>query len=445
MNWLKNWFDRTFIIKPEDAVPEAVAVNFRHNVLTNTLDLSFFFFSDSFWSINTILPVFAATLTDSPFLIGLIPAVVNAGWFLPQIFLAKRASALPEILPLSKRFGIFERIPLMLLAVLPLLIGKIDRPAVFWLLFLLSVWRGISGGFSALPWQELNARVFPISHRARYIGFSRVVAQAFAILGSVISGFVLANFVYPRNYMLGFLIASFTLWISFYFYAGNREPKSAPAAADDPETKPEIPNDNTWKMIRRIWRSDGNFRRYLVSRSLCFLGNMASAFLAVFAIQRFGLSDEYAAIFTTIILVTGVIAYAVWGYLGDRLGPQKVVLLAFALWGAGLIVAVLANSIWVYFLVFALFSIYSAGLNVGDAMLVMELGEDHLRPSYLGMARTLTGSFLLLAPVLAGRLVRQFGYAPMFLVSLGFMATATALMATVKDRPRRLYRQSQHS
>ena len=128
--------------------------------------------------------------------------------------------------------------------------------------------------------------------------------------------------------------------------------------------------------------------------------------------------------------------HAMWGYLGDSIGPQSSDLVLRAL-GWGLILAVLAPSIWVYYLVFALFSVYSAGLNVGDTMLVMELGEDHLRPSYLGMARTLTGIFLLLAPVLAGWLVKSFNYNTMFLVALAFMVLATALMATVKDRPRR--------
>ena len=119
MNWLKNFFLRTFQIKPEDEVPEAVAVNFKHNVLVNTVELSFYFFADSFWSINTILPVFAASLTDEPFLIGLIPAIVNAGWFLPQLFLVKRTSHLPKVLPLSKRMGLLERIPLTLLIFIP--------------------------------------------------------------------------------------------------------------------------------------------------------------------------------------------------------------------------------------------------------------------------------------------------------------------------------------
>ena len=75
-------------ILPEDNVHPEVARHFKHNVYVNTMDMTLFIFGDSFISVNTILPVFAATLTDSPLVIGLIPAIINAGWFLPQRFMA---------------------------------------------------------------------------------------------------------------------------------------------------------------------------------------------------------------------------------------------------------------------------------------------------------------------------------------------------------------------
>jgi hypothetical protein len=81
-NRIRYLVSNIFRIRPEDNVPASVAKNFRHNAIINTLDVSFFFMADSFWNINTIMPVFAATLTDNPFLIGLMPAIVNAGWFL---------------------------------------------------------------------------------------------------------------------------------------------------------------------------------------------------------------------------------------------------------------------------------------------------------------------------------------------------------------------------
>lgn len=436
MNPIVRLFDRALRIHPEDNVPADVVANFKHNVIANTVDLMFFFFSDSLWSINTIMPVFAATLTDSPFLVGLIPAVVNAGWFIPQLFLSGRISKMPKVLPFSKKMGFLERLPYMFLPLLTLLIGKIENQNVYWLLLLIMIWRGLGGGMSGLPWQEINARVIPISHRSRFIGLSRVFAQLTGLLGSLLSIYLLARFPYPKNYAIGFMVAIVSLWISFAAYSQNREPevKIANHHQDDEEQKPK---GQTWSLMRQIIKTDGNFRRYLTSRSLAFLGNMASAFIAVYAIDRFQLGDEQAAVFTALILVSGIFGYMLWGALGDRIGPQKVVLLSFIIWGLGLLVAVFSKSLWLYYLVFAAFGFYSAGLNLGDTILVMELGEERLRPTYLGMARTLTGAFLLFAPLLSGWLVQSFSYLVMFAVSLGFVVLATILMATVKDHPRR--------
>ncbi|MDD2522225.1 MAG: MFS transporter [Anaerolineaceae bacterium] len=435
MKALNNLFDRVLRIHPEDNVPSDVAANFKHNVIANTIDLMFFFFSDSLWSINTIMPVFAATLTDSPFLVGLIPAVVNAGWFIPQLFMSGRISKMPKVLPFSKKMGFLERLPYMFLPLLTLLIGKIENQSVYWLLLLIMIWRGIGGGMSGLPWQEINARVIPITHRARFFGISRVFAQLTGVLGSLLSIYLLGKYPYPQNYAIGFVVAVVTLWISFAAYAQNREPEiELPADTQDENEKPK---GQTWSLMKQILKADGNFRRYLTSRSLAFLGNMATAFLAVYAIDRFKLGDAQAAVFTALILVSGIFGYILWGSLGDRIGPQKVVILSFVTWGLGLLVAIFSQSLWVYYAVFAAFGLYSAGLNLGDTMLVMELGEERLRPTYLGMARTLTGAFLLLAPILSGWLVQRYSYLVMFTVSLGFVILATILMATVKDRPRR--------
>ena len=436
---LRYLLSNLFRIRPENNVPASVARNFRHNVLINTLDISFFFMADSFWNINTIMPVFAATLTDNPFIIGLMPAIVNAGWFLPQMFIASRVTNSPKILPLSVRLGVLERLPYLLFAVLALAIPHIGKSTALILLILLMSWRGIAGGMSALPWQEVMARVIPLSHRARFFGFSRVFGQGAGILGSVISGIILANLSYPRNYALGFGIAVIIQWLSFASYIQNREPD--PEQSNLPDAKP-IPSQPKkpaidFSMFGRILKKDGNFRLYLLARSISFIGNMATAFIAVYAIKAFHLPDEQAAVFTGVILASGVLGYALWGAVGDRIGPKKIMVLSFICWFVALIIAIISKSIWLYYLVFALFGLYQSGVGVGDSMLIMELGEESLRPTYLGMGRTLTGSFLLLAPVLAGSLVSRYDYSVMFIVSAIFVSIATLLMSRVKDVPRR--------
>ena len=181
-------------------------------------------------------------------------------------------------------------------------------------------------------------------------------------------------------------------------YIQNREPD--PEQSNLPDAKP-IPSQPKkpaidFSMFGRILKKDGNFRLYLLARSISYIGNMSTAFIAVYAIKAFHLPDEQAAVFTGVILASGVLGYALWGAVGDRIGPKKIMVLSFICWFVALILAIISKSIWLYYLVFALFGLYQSGVGVGDSMLIMELGEESLRPTYLGMGRTLTGSFLCL-------------------------------------------------
>jgi len=445
---IKAFVEAQFSIKPEDNVHPEVARLFRHNAIVNTLDISFFFMADSFWAINTIMPVFAATMTDSPFIIGLMPAIVNAGWFLPQMFMAKRVSKMSEVVTFGKRLARLERIPYLFFVILALLLPVIGNKIGLIALILVMIWRGVGGGMSALPWQETMARVIPLSHRARFFGFSRVIGQLFGIVGSAIMALILARVDYPYNYALGFGVAVVVQWISYAFYHQNREPDlSIPYDQDKQncatletkntaQRKPAAANDAPLPGLMDILRKDRNFRLYIIARALSFIGNMATAFIAVYAIQTFKLNDEQAAIFTGVLFAAAIFGYALWGAIGDRIGPKKIVVISFVFWVVSLLIAIFTTTIWVYYLVFVFFGIYAAGIGVGDSMLIMELSDERLRPTYLGMARTLTGAFLLLAPVLAGWLVEDYGYNLMFWVALGFTVISTVLMMGVRDFPR---------
>ena len=450
ITYIRNLAGTALRIKPSDNVPPEVAEPFPHNVLVNTLDLSAFYFADSFVSINTIMPVFAATLTKNPIIIGLIPAIVNAGWFFPQLFMAGYVQSLKKKLPFALRLALLERIPFLLMPIFAFLLPQMAKQQAVTLLLLLMILRGLGSGLVALSWQELIATVIPITHRSRFFGFSRVVGQTMGIIGSAIAGLVLSSFPYPTNYGLGFSITVVAQWISFYFFSQNREPKPAPTLPEAPAlplepgvTAPEAPSAPAAKpkmidfnLFGRILRTDHNLQRYLVARSLLFFGNMATAFLAVYGLQKFSLDDGAAALFTGLIFLSGIVGYAVFGVLGDRIGPKKILMIAQVIWLFGMVVALSAASIGVYYLVFVAFGLNSAGMILGDSILVMELGDEQHRATYLGLTRSLTGVFVLLAPFVAGWLVEGFGYPLMFALSIVFTILGTSLFGWVKDRPR---------
>jgi MFS family permease len=434
---LKQKLQNYFQILPDDHVQPEVAQNFRHNFTVNMLDSSVWMFGDSFVSVSTILPVFAATLTDSPLVIGLIPALLNAGWFLPQVFTAGHVQRLPKLLPFTKRMAVMERIPYAFFPLLILLLPIIPRVLAVWIFILLIAWRGFASGFVALPWQELIARVIPISHRARFFGSSRLFGQILGVVGSLIAAVVFGLVVYPFNYMISFILALVLTWLSFFFFSMTREPVRKQA---EPQILKEMGMERSRLIdipaFRQILKSDKNFVFYLVSRSLVFMGNMAAGFLAVYAIQRFTLADDQAAIFTGLLFVSGVVGNAVWGSLGDKIGPKRVLFFSGVIWSAAILLAILSKSIWVYYGVFLLMGLASSGSILGDLILVMELGDDARRPTYLGLARTLPGIFLLIAPMLAGVIVKSSGYLAMFVVTLVFMAIGLLLLLRVKDRQR---------
>lgn len=80
---------KNFLTIPNpDTLNQEVVKHFKRNFIANIMDAGFWFFGDSFVAAYTIMPVFISTLTNSPILIGLIPALEGAGWFLPQLCLA---------------------------------------------------------------------------------------------------------------------------------------------------------------------------------------------------------------------------------------------------------------------------------------------------------------------------------------------------------------------
>lgn len=66
-----------------------VQKDLKHNITFNILDGAFFGFAVGLASYTTIIPLFVATMTNSATLIGLIPAIHNMGWQLPQLLMAK--------------------------------------------------------------------------------------------------------------------------------------------------------------------------------------------------------------------------------------------------------------------------------------------------------------------------------------------------------------------
>jgi len=387
-------------------------------------------FGNSFVSVYTILPVFASTLTSSPIVIGLIPAIKDAGWFLPQLFLAPKVERSPRQLPAVMLLGAIERLPYLALAFAALWLPSLPQNTAVLIFLLLMIWISVTSGLVALPWQELIARLIPVSHRGRFWGFATVIGSLMGVIGAAIAGIILARVVYSLNYALCFLIGFLSFAVGFAFLTMNREPDLSSTIS------PPSRKRSSWGRIKTVMGENKNFRNFLTSQGMTYLGSMAFGFVAVYSIQRFNLPNASAAIFTAILIGGGAVGFALWGFAGDRLGYKLVLIYSGLCWVLGLTLLIIASSVVWVFPAFAFMSIANSGHFIGDINIVMEFSSISERPTYIGLARTLTGPVLLIAPILAGAIVQIRSYQTMFAVSIFFSVIGLILLVKLVVEPR---------
>jgi MFS family permease len=431
---LRSQLARFFSLSAQADVHPQIAQHFRRNFIVNAVDMMVWLFGTSFISVSAILPVYASRLTESPILIGLIPAFVDAGWFLPQLFLAPFVEKMPRKYPAVMVLGAVERLPFVVMPFVVWWIGAAQvasEVAIAIFLALIAV-RAISSGIVAAPWQELMAKVIPVTHRGRFFGVAHFAGQLLGVGGAGLATYLLAALPYPQNFVWCFAVGAVFIVVSYVFTALTKEPALPPP----PHAHAAALDRDYARRLLAILRQNVNFRNYLISRWFSYAGGMAAGFLAVYAVEHFQLDDSVAAIFTGILYAAGVAGYATWGPIGDRLGHKRVMEFAALLWLLALGTALLAPAAWGFYLVFALVGFSSSAGVLSDINLAMEFGPEAERPTYIGLTRTFTGPALLIAPVAGGWLAQTWSYPTLFAVSLALALIGGALLKWQVREPR---------
>ena len=77
-----------------------------------------------------------------------------------------------------------------------------------------------------------------------------------------------------------------------------------------------------------------------------------------------------------------------------------------------------------------------SGEFIADQNIAMEFGKEIERPTYIGMSKTLTGPFLLMAPIIGGGLIKLWGYQSMFFTAMIFSTIAFVIIKFFVKEPR---------
>ncbi len=412
---------------PETEYEAAIRKHEVWNFVVNVLDLTFFNFANSFIFGATILSLYASHLTSSAALIGLIPAIQQVGYYLPQLFLARKIETLPLKKPLLLRISVFERLPYFFIALQALLLPDAPNWMAFAVLIISLAIASSAGGLIGPAWQGMLAKVIRPERRGIFFGLSNATGGLLGIAGAAISRHVLGAYAFPTSFGYCFLFAFGAQVLSWIAVAANREP------ARDPQ-KDSLPLKEYLARLPGVLRSNPNFMRYLFSRSLIIMGTMATTFYVVYARTEFGVNDAFAGTLTMVALFSQTLFTPLLGWLADRWGHKWSTEVCTVLGIAAAVLALVGRSTgWLYG-VFVLMNASTSGMMVANMSMVMTFASADDLPTYIGLTNTLLAAPILVAPVLGGWIVDVAGYQALFWVALVLSGLGwIAMHWTVRD------------
>lgn len=414
------------ILSEEEAIADRDK-NFVWNFFFNAADVTFFMSGISLLSATTILPLFVSKLTNNTTIpLAIIAMLAQGGFFLPQLLTANFIERLDRKKPIVVNLGFLtERLPAVLLVITPLV--ALYSPLLALILFLLIyTWFNIGGGVIAPAWQDLIARCFPVERRGRFFGGTMFLGALLGVGMASLAGVILERYLFPFNFVIIFGIAAAGIVLSWLFIAQTREPVEAAAV-------PERSAREYFKELPQILRRDNNFRNFLVARFVLSVAEMGSGFLTAAAIGFWSISDGLVATYTTATLIGQTAGSLLMGFLADRYGHRLSLEISTMMAILSFGIAWLAPDPSWYLAVFFLLGFFNGSRIVSGMMVVLEFCPPSKRPTYVGIANTLSGIGSMAAPIL-GALIVPFGYRTLFLVStIGFLCAVILLRFWVKE------------
>jgi len=372
---------------------------------------------DGFLSVTVVLAGFAARLGASNVVIGLLPAIAQGGWMLPQILVASRVLSMPYKLPVYRSAALVRTSSYVAMVLIAALLSS--RPALCLTLFILAmVVNALASGVSGLPFLEVCSKIVPISKRAAFFGTRNLIGGLLAFGAGLVVRWVLASpLAFPYTYALIFALATLFYVVAYALFG----------KVDEPPDTPQPPSNMTGELrqIPVILRADPHFRAFLLVRLTLAFASLADPFYAVYALRELHVPASQLGVFLIALAGAAPLSNVLWRRVAERKGSRRIIRYSAA---AAFLAPLLATAIQpdqagAYLLVFVMLSVAAQGFNLGHTNHLLNIAPPAQRSRYIGSLNTLVG-MALFAPVLGGLLADHVGYRAVFLTSAALFAAA---------------------
>ncbi len=419
----------------------AVDPHLRRNYALGIANGALITLADSLIDSALVLTWFLSRLSAPNVLIGLVVPLRDAGWFLPQLFVARHQSRQPYKLPLYMAPALVRCLAWATMAVIVL---TQHNPTVLIIGFFVPyVVNSVASGWGGVPFMDVVAKTIPARMRGSYFATRMLVGGVLGIAGSLVVRLALSEQLgraFPANVGQLIAIAAFFAALSMFAFMFVVEP-------------PSVVGDEVSSLIAHLGRAahlmrrDLNFRLFLTTRVVIMGAQMATPFFAVYASRDLGAGAEMVSVYLAFNTAASLISNLMWSRLSDRRGNRAVIRLAAGLglsttllaWLAGPLDQAVATGVvgpWLFAVVFAISGAFQSGIGVGGMSLLLEIAPPHERALVVGLTNSVLG-VALLSTSIGGLLVDWLGYRGLFLLTAGLYGVGLWTATKLRD-PRRM-------
>jgi len=403
----------------EKAEPSAVP-HLRRNFALGLFNGSFYILAETLVDPVLVLTWFLARLSASNLLIGLVVPLRDAGWFLPQLFVAPYQARLPYKLPIYSVVALLRSLAWLTMATV--MLTQRDPTVLIVGFFVPYVINSLASGWAGLPFMDIVAKTIPTERRGTYFGARLLVGGLLGIAGSLVVRVALSEQLgrtFPAN--VGQLMAIAALFaVSALFAFG--------LVIEPPGEVSQVTSLAAHLgRAAHLPQADHNFRWFLLTRVMLMAAQMATPFFAVYAARELGADAGMVSVYLAASTTASLVSNLGWSRISDRSGNRAVLRLAA---GLGLVMTLLAWLIgplnqafgfalvapWLFAAVFAVSGAFQSGIALGGMSLVLELAPAADRGLYVGLANSVLG-VTLMATSAGGLLVDWLGHRGLFLLA----------------------------
>lgn len=373
---------------------------------------------------STILPLMVHHFSDSVIIVGIFASLLRGGAIVIQLYAAFHAQAYQRVLPYLNKVFFFRFLSWFMIGISIFLFGETNKLLTLFFIGLGLFFFSFTAGFGAIYFKELQAKLFSKTYRGKSMAHRQIAGSVASIISGGIAGYVLQHFEAPINYAYLFIVSSLLMAIGFGVFSTIEEPAKQNVSVKEKSFKTFMKNS------RLLLKSDARLQRQIIVIFLSFSYLLAMPFVILNANSSFTLTGWMLGGFITVQMLGSILGSTfLWTRLDDY---EKMLSLSFVFIIAAFVIALFANNVYGYGLIFLLFGIALDGFSNSSMNLVIEIAPEEKRPVYTAIQTNIT-SIGLFFPILGGVILKFVeSYTAIYLLTIVLLSAGFLLSLKLK-------------